>query len=104
MMAKLGFALAAFLALALSPNAQAADCDTTQSQGGIAKITSANPGDWAKVELKCGGVSLGTCTATVAAGATSAECTFPKVKLAAGAWECPITTNNPKAATGGSCN
>jgi len=103
-MPRSGFVLVALLALAMFGHARADDCSSSQSRAGMAKISAANPGDWAKVELKCGGVSLASCTATVAAGATAADCTFPKTALTSGAYECLVTNNNPKATSGGTCN
>jgi hypothetical protein len=103
-MSKLGCVLAAFLAFAMPCNARADDCNSNQSRTGMAKIANANPGDWAKVELKCGGVSLANCTATVAGGATSADCTFPKTALTNGLYECLSTSSNPKVSSGGTCN
>jgi hypothetical protein len=106
-MPKVLMVLVPALALAVAgwSDARAEDCSNMKgARKGTATIRAALPGDWAKVELKCGGAVLASCTATVAAGATSATCNFPATPLTKGTYECK-SSNSPRkgSAAGGSC-
>jgi hypothetical protein len=106
-MSKFFMVMTATLAVAFAgmSNASAEDCSSMKgARKGTASIRAAMPGDWAKVELICGGTVLNSCTATVAAGATSATCTFAATALTKGTYQCK-STNSPRkgSASGGTC-
>lgn len=105
-MPRFGILLVAGLALIASSGVRAEDCNSSVSKGGIATVKKAKPGDWVKVSMTCGGVVINSCTATVAAGSTSAKCSFPKTALTSGTYECAVTNSGlPQgSASGGTCD
>lgn len=76
-----------------------AQCDSTTMQGTLSLSITGVPGDSFRISYLCGGQQVTQCTATIAAGATTATCSAgPTPVPNGGVRTCPVGPSNTNSA------